>query len=72
MLLFSSRSVRTWNSSSAPRRPSSMYPSSSIYADVRIDRPMPTPQLCRGLPFLGSDWRDDLAFFVVGPLLVSA
>jgi hypothetical protein len=33
---FSPLSVRTWKSSSAPRRSSSMYPSSSSYADIRI------------------------------------
>jgi hypothetical protein len=44
---FSSRSVSTWNSSSAPWRSSSMKPSSSIYADILTDRSMSSLELCR-------------------------
>jgi hypothetical protein len=47
MLERSSRSVNTWNSSSARRRSSSRYPSSSTYAELGIARPIPTPRLCR-------------------------
>jgi hypothetical protein len=43
----SSRSVITWNNSSAPLGSTWTYPTSSSYADIRIDRSMPTPQLCR-------------------------
>jgi hypothetical protein len=49
ILLFSSRSVRTWNSSSAPRRSSSIYPSWGVMGCRlgRMSRPAELPSAPR-------------------------
>jgi hypothetical protein len=37
----------SWKNRFAASGSNGMYPTSSTYADIRIDRPMPTPGLCR-------------------------
>jgi hypothetical protein len=47
MLPFKYLWLTTWNRAAAASAGSGRYPTSSIYADVGIDRPMPTRELCR-------------------------